>query len=1526
MPVRPPHWLTVVAAALGLVAQAGSAPATISSTALGAGRYQLSVELPPVEVVETWIDGRLQHEFLVEGAGWIGRPGAPDLPSLQRLIGLPDRSDVRLTLLGGQSYELEGLAPLPCQERFHDEHELPLPWLEDAELYGTDAFFPTQPWELGEPALLRNRRVAQAAFQPVQVNPVTGEARIWTRMDFELSFGGQSRINVREAELAVGGTALDRAINERIFDPADPQGALRTAAFDPGRLPGKYIVFGTTTALASSSLQALLDWKRRKGHEVVTVSNSEISWTTTGIRNRIIDEYNSDHPVAFVLLVGDTDGSYALPTDNTALDHFYAMIDGGDILGDVAVGRLSADNATQLATVCNKILGYESDPYTVDDTWLNSAGFTVGSGACYVSMKILSRAIAAEMVERRGYTEIDTAWCAGSSHVEDWFVDGISFYSYRGWLGMEGLSTSTVLGLSQGPRTPVATIFTCSTGDFHNSDDFTEAFLRAGSPAVAGGAVACMGLATSSTHTRYNNVLVGGYYGGLLEHDLPEVGPCLLQGKYELYFTLPPSEQSSAANFAYWANLMGDPGTPQWAGSLGTLSASLPASLPLGTNHLELSLSSGGQPVSDVAVCAYQAASGLQVVALSDAAGQVLLPLEGLQGGQLQITATHHRYRPLLHTATVAQAAAEVALQTWSVGGDGRLTAGGAAEALTLSLRNTGSTTLHNLLVSAELEPGDGSVSGGPLYHASLAPGATQAFGGITLSGAASLVDGHNTPLRIQVQTSQGSFTRLADLRAASAALALNATAFPNGHLVPGAAGLVRLTLGNAGSLAGTSISALLVSEDEDQVTVLSGPQALGNLAPGASASADFSVELGPLVNPGQTLPLRLDWNAGAAQGGTPVPVLVGDPAAGDPSGPDPYGYWAYEDLDHGYLLAPTFSWYAISAPEGGPGTEVPLNDNGNEQDDGSWVDLPFLFTYYGQVYDRALVCSNGFVAFDENGFGEWDFRNHAFPTAMGPDAMIAPMWDDHLTTGASAGAWTWYDASQDAFVISWVNLPANSSGGPNSFQLVLYDPAVHETATGDGPFKFQYLVFNDNQSAYADFPHCSVGFKDHTSTVGKTLLNFNQYAPTMHPIANGRAIYVSTSIGEFIDTFPPAISIAPVGMVQPGEAVELAITVSDHSGVDWVRLHRRIGAGSWQEFELASGGGNLYLHTVPGQSLGTVVQYWVEARDLAPEPNTGQSGMQQYTVTAGTPPSGPDGHGYLIYDSADGGEGPAFSWIDISGLGQQLSLGDDATTTVSMPFDFIYHGQSYNQISVCSNGFIVAGSSSFTSFSNAGLASGNGAPLMICPFWDDLNPNSGGQVRVHHDAAQHRVVVSWIDVPRYGTSDNQRFQVVIHDPAWWPTVSGDSPVLMQYDLVGNSTSCTVGHQNAGRNDGIQYLYNGTYETNAAPLFTGQALWLTTGQPVLVPVTDLQAGVVGSQVQLSWTDTGAPSYRIYSDTEGYGAFPTLLGSTDQTQWSVAAVAGGRYFQVRSSAQPAALSALPRPLQVLSVHEVNKNEQ
>ena len=59
---------------------------------------------------------------------------------------------------------------------------------------------------------------------------------------------------------------------------------------------------------------------------------------------------------------------------------------------------------------------------------------------------------------------------------------------------------------------------------------------------------------------------------------------------------------------------------------------------------------------------------------------------------------------------------------------------------------------------------------------------------------------------------------------------------------------------------------------------------------------------------------------------------------------------------------------------------------------------------------------------------------------------------------------------------------------------------------------------------------------------------------------------------------------------------------------------------------------------------------------------------------------------GFTFIDSQES-TGPDFFWIDISETGTALDLGDDAGSSVSIPFSFSYYGTGYTSIGVGANG-----------------------------------------------------------------------------------------------------------------------------------------------------------------------------------------------------------------------------------------------
>ena len=58
---------------------------------------------------------------------------------------------------------------------------------------------------------------------------------------------------------------------------------------------------------------------------------------------------------------------------------------------------------------------------------------------------------------------------------------------------------------------------------------------------------------------------------------------------------------------------------------------------------------------------------------------------------------------------------------------------------------------------------------------------------------------------------------------------------------------------------------------------------------------------------------------------------------------------------------------------------------------------------------------------------------------------------------------------------------------------------------------------------------------------------------------------------------------------------------------------------------------------------------------------------------------------------------------------------------TINLPFTFKFYGQEYDEISICSNGWIAMGETDMESFRNYELPGMGGPAAMIAVFWVDL-------------------------------------------------------------------------------------------------------------------------------------------------------------------------------------------------------------
>jgi hypothetical protein len=152
----------------------------------------------------------------------------------------------------------------------------------------------------------------------------------------------------------------------------------------------------------------------------------------------------------------------------------------------------------------------------------------------------------------------------------------------------------------------------------------------------------------------------------------------------------------------------------------------------------------------------------------------------------------------------------------------------------------------------------------------------------------------------------------------------------------------------------------------------------------------------------------------------------------------------------------------------------------------------------------------------------------------------------------------------------------------------------------------------------------------------------------------------------------------------------------------------------------------------------------------------------------------------------------PVYHWVDASD-GLRVADGDEVTTAVSLPFPFKFYGNTYDTAAVSTNGFISFAALDQAYFQSSCLPTTAAPNNSIYAFWTDLNATitltgtpPGG---IWYKPLGATAVVEWQNVPRYGTTDLETFEIIL---------GADNSVIIQYQSVANVNDVTVGIENDG--------------------------------------------------------------------------------------------------------------------------------
>lgn len=1199
------------------------------------GRFE--VELSGIEFSSAVLDGKRWDRVEIPGGGFEQEIGKPEVPHITRLFAIPADVGVRVEVAVLSERVLKNVELMPAQGIAPDEGEdAGRVRHYDASCFGANRFYPEMRAVLGEPAILRDLRVIPVQVNPVQYNPVTTELRIAQRMEVILRFEGRDLRNAQtRAPRRFSPTWAKIAI-------ADVVNFEEAGDVDEDLIGSYLVICANDPTLVNVINTYLLDWKRCKGHTAVVQTFSPGSSATT-IKNMIQTAYDTwETPPEFVLLFGDNDGDYALPGwDYYVGDHPYSQLAGNDILADVAVGRIPAGNLTEALAMINKVIWYEKQPYTVHDEWFHRSVLLANVQTSGISTIQTKRSIKTYMVQS-GFTQIDTLWwnMSGSTVavVSNAINNGVSYFNYRGYLGLSGWTNNNTSQLTNGYKLPFVTILTCGTGGFSGNSSM-EHFATVGTPTTGQGAVAAVGTATSGTNTRCNNVVDLGMYFGIFNEGITQAGNALVRGKLELFNAYSTINTAFVDNFSKWNNLAGDPGLELWTGPIQYMQAQVPDQLTLGQNQLNVIVRDlQNNPISGSLVCAYQSGVIQQTVRTDDA-GVASLLLGTLTVGNLKVTVTKHDYKAVLDSLEVVQQNAIVAFLSAVVDDDvlgesqgdddGTINPGETIE-VPVTLKNFGSSvTAENVALTASVN--DPFVLPGDMVEmfGTIPPGGTAvSLDDIDFHVQPDAPDGHILHFNLAITSGQGNWNSAMELLVSAAALEAGGAIAVGGDslLSPGETAQLEILTRNTGGHRAENVSAVIRSLDA-LVSVADSVGGYGTIQPGASAlnAADrFRVTASANAPRGYQAEIRIEWSPanGSAQVDT-FAVTIGQKVSTDPQGPDAYGYYCFDDTDVNYSPHPVYSWVEIDPDYGGSGIQLAIIDNGEDQDASLNIALPFPFRYYGIDVDSITVCSNGWISLIPNAAFTL-FRNWPIPSVMGPAGMAAPFWDDLVTTGEGR-IYAWHDQANHRVVIEWSRMQNFGSPYPQeTFEVILFDPAHYPTPTGDGEILFQYYHIVEVSGAYWDNAYSTVGIENPDQTDGIEVVYSNLYRdPAAARLQDGRAYLFTTRF----DYTPPGaalqITVTPINppIVIPAGGGSFSFTVGlSNAGTS------PAAADAWMDVVLPNG--SVFGPTLGPVNLTLPAGFSLQRNRSQNVPGNAPAGTYRYRGNAGIYPT-------AIYDSS---------------------------------------------------------------------------------------------------------------------------------------------------------------------------------------------------------------------------------------------------------------------------------------------------
>jgi hypothetical protein len=632
------------AACDGSVRTAGALPAVQVGASTAAG-LTLNVLLPLPRVFVRTVHGKVMLDVAQAGLGSLAQPGEPDTPQLARLFAQPPGTRAQVHVLDQEGLTETGVNLYPQQPQAADsgsgsansDPSFADPAFQiDKTTYASRTPFPGKLARAGSAGLMRDLTVGRLTIAGARFVGRTHSLRLLTHVSVRVGFHA-SATDVRPTfGPAEAVNPWDQGSEEVYADTLINYAAVRSNVTQiPSTLGfcGEELLVITPPDLATAA-NTLATARRNDGYltrVVLTGSGGTDAGTTPAqiqsyIRSQVVSTKCEVHP-SFVVLMGNT---AELPTflpvspwsdtgfdGHIASDLPYALVNGADLLPDLAVGRIPAPDEQTAMTVVNKIIGYEDSPPAAASFYSSATVASyfqaypddnnqTGSPQAQDTRTFIRTAETVRNALRAKGKSVDRVYTTettgspnpqsfddgtplpaalrkptfqwngtGTDVVNDWnagrFLIFHRDHGFPGGWGAPYVDTTFIPSLTNGAQLPVVFSVNCASGKF--DDPGTPSFAEQLVEDSAGGAVGAVGDSRNSP-SGTNSTMALGMFDAIFPNVLPAYGGTasirrmgLVLNAGKAYVDAQEGSGSSTAQAEmYLYHWFGDPTMPIWRG------------------------------------------------------------------------------------------------------------------------------------------------------------------------------------------------------------------------------------------------------------------------------------------------------------------------------------------------------------------------------------------------------------------------------------------------------------------------------------------------------------------------------------------------------------------------------------------------------------------------------------------------------------------------------------------------------------------------------------------------------------------------------------------------------------------------------------------------------------------------------------------------------------------------------------------------------------------------------------------------